>query len=382
MAAGKGPLAGLRVVEFAGLGPTPFAAMLFADMGADVVRILRPGNPAHVLGLAYDVLDRGRDVLELDLKTPEGTAAARDLVGRADALIEGMRPGVMERLGLGPADFPANPALVYGRMTGWGQSGPLAQAAGHDITYIALSGALHAIGLPEAPVPPLNLLGDFGGGALYLAFGMLAALHHARATGQGQVVDAAISDGVAHLMAMISGMAGQGAWADARSANLLDGAAPFYTTYRCACGGHVAVGAIEPKFWAELLARLGIDPASLPAQMDRSGWREARSRLASVFATRSRDAWARELEGTDACVAPVLSIAEAPLHPHNLARATYTEHEGLTQPAPAPRLSATPGAIGRGSPLRRVSLAEMRARWQLNGTSCCRQNHASPADRP
>ena len=363
MTTAQGPLAGLRIVEIAGLGPTPFTAMLMADMGADVIRITRPGTPAHVLGLAYDVLDRGRDVLELDLKSPEGAAAARALILRADALIEGMRPGVMERLGLGPGDFAQNPGLVYGRMTGWGQSGPLAQAAGHDITYIALSGALHAIGTAEAPVPPLNLLGDFGGGALYLAFGMLAALHHARATGQGQVVDAAICDGTAHLMAMISGMAGQGAWADQRAANLLDGAAPFYTTYRCACGGHIAVGAIEPKFWAELIARLGLDPATLPAQHDRPRWPETRARLAAVFASKTRNTWAALLEGTDACAAPVLSIAEAPGHPHNAARATYTAHEGLTQPSPAPRLSHTPGAIGPGSPLRRVSLGEVLERW-------------------
>ncbi|WP_372840329.1 CaiB/BaiF CoA transferase family protein [Phaeovulum sp.] len=363
MTVAQGPLAGVRIVEIAGLGPTPFAAMLMADMGADVIRITRPGGAPHVLGLAYDVLDRGRDVLELDLKSPAGAAAARALITRADALIEGMRPGVMERLGLGPADFPQNPALVYGRMTGWGQSGPLAQTAGHDITYIALSGALHAIGPASAPVPPLNLLGDFGGGALYLAFGMVAALLHARASGKGQVVDAAISDGVAHLMAMISGMAGQGAWADTRAANLLDGAAPFYTTYACACGGHIAVGAIEPKFWAELLARLGIDAATLAPQMDRARWPETRVRLAAVFATKTRDAWAAELEGSDACAAPVLRIAEAPAHPHNAARKTYQLYDGLMQPSPAPRLSLTPGAIGQGSPMRRVGVDEVLARW-------------------
>jgi alpha-methylacyl-CoA racemase len=359
----RGPLAGLRVVEIAGLGPTPFTAMLLADMGAEVLRITRPGSPPHVLGLAHDVLDRGRTVLELDLKSPAGRAAAHALISRADVLIEGMRPGAMERLGLGPAEFSQNPALVYGRMTGWGQSGPLAQSAGHDITYIALSGALHAIGPATAPLPPLNLLGDFGGGALYLACGILAALHHVRASGQGQVVDAAISDGVAHLMAMISGMAGQGAWTDARQANLLDGAAPFYTTYRCACGGHIAVGAIEPKCWAELLARLGLAPATMPPQLDRAGWPEARARLAAVFATKTRDEWAAELEGTDACAAPVLSIAEAPAHPHNRARATYVQHEGITQPAPAPRFSATPGAIGAGSATRRLSLDEALTRW-------------------
>ncbi len=362
----KGPLSGLRIVEISGLGPTPFTAMLLADMGADVLRIARPGSGAaadHVLGLAVDVLDRGRDVLELDLKSESGVATARRLIARADALIEGMRPGVMERLGLGPDAFPDHPALVYGRMTGWGQTGPLAQAAGHDINYIALSGALHAIGGTGAPVPPLNLLGDFGGGAMYLAFGLLAALLSARATGQGQVIDAAITDGTAHLMAMISGMAGQGAWVDRREANLLDGAAPFYTTYACACGGHIAVGAIEPKFWAELLARLGIDPGALPAQMDRSGWPEIRARLTEVFARQSRDDWAALLEGTDACASPVLTIAEAPAHPHNRARDTYVTHDGLTQPAPAPRLSRTPGQIGAGSARRRLTADVALARW-------------------
>lgn len=358
----KGPLAGLRIVEISGLGPTPFAAMLLADMGADVIRIARPGQ-THVLGLARDVLDRGRDVLELDLKSPEGRAIARRLIGRAEVLIEGMRPGSMERLGLGPDDFPDHPALVYGRMTGWGQSGPLAQSAGHDITYIAISGVLHAIGTPGVPAVPLNLLGDFGGGAMYLAVGMLAALLHARATGQGQVVDAAICDGTAHLAAMIHGMAAQGAWADRRGANLLDGAAPFYATYRCACGGHLAVGAIEPKFWAELLARLGIDPASMPGQHDRARWPEARARLAAVIATRSRDDWAAVLEGTDACAAPVLALAEAPHHPHTIARGGFVQHEGLTQPAPAPRFSATPGAIGAGSPDTRLDAEVALRRW-------------------
>lgn len=363
MTSATGPLAGLRIVEIAGLGPTPFAAMLMADMGADVIRIIRPGKAPHVLGLAQDVLDRGRDVLELDLKSPEGNAQVRALIERADALIEGMRPGAMERLGLGPADFPRNPGLVFGRMTGWGQTGPLAQAAGHDITYLALTGALHAIGLAGAPVPPLNLLGDFGGGALYLAFGMLAALHHARATGQGQVVDAAITDGVAHLLAMITGMAGQGAWVDQRQSNLLDGAAPFYTSYACARGGHMAVGAIEPKFWAELLTRLGLDAATFPEQFDRSGWPETRARLGAAFATKTRDDWAALLTGTDACAAPVLTLAEAALHPQNATRGTYLMHDGLQQPAPAPRLSATPGTIGKGSPARRVAAAEVLARW-------------------
>lgn len=366
-----GPLAGLRVVEIAGLGPTPFTAMLLADLGADVIRISRPGagpgDPGHVLGLARDVLDRGRDTLPLDLKSPEGQAAARDLIRRADALIEGMRPGVMERLGLGPDDFPDHPALVYGRMTGWGQVGPLAQTAGHDITYLAITGALHLTGPADQPLPPANLLGDFGGGGMYLAVGMLAALIHARATGQGQVVDAAISDGVAHLGAMIYGMAGQGAWADRRMANALDGAAPFYTTYRCACGGHVAVGAIEPKFWAALLDGLGLSAADLPDRNDPAHWPALRDRLAAVFATRRRDDWDALFARTDACVAPVLSVAEAPQHPHNRARGAFVRADGLTQPAPAPKLSRTPGAIGAGDPHARLSLTDALARWPARG---------------
>lgn len=350
-----GALSGLKVVEIAGLGPTPFAAMWLADHGADVIRITRPGA-RHVLGLDRDVLDRGRDWLELDLKSPDGLATARDLIGRADALIEGMRPQVAERLGLGPHDFPDNPRLVYGRMTGWGQHGPLAHSAGHDLTYIAITGALHAIGPADHPVPPLNLLGDFAGGSMYLVAGMLAAILNARTTGRGQVVDAAISDGVAHLMAMISGMRAAGRWEDRRGANLLDGAAPYYAVYPCACGGHLAVGAIEPQFWAELLARLGIDAANLPDRADPANWPAIRDRLAAVIATRTRDDWAAALEGTDACAAPVLSIDEAPHHPHMAGRAAFAG----TEPAPAPRLSATPGALREG---RRIDALAALDRW-------------------
>lgn len=352
-----GALDGLRLVEIAGLGPTPFAAMWLADHGAQVIRITRPGA-RHVLGLDRDVLDRGRDWIELDLKSAEGRAAARALISRADALIEGMRPGVMERLGLGPDDFPENPALVYGRMTGWGQAGPLAHSAGHDITYLAITGALHAIGPAGHPVPPLNLLGDFAGGSMYLVAGMLAAILNARTTGQGQVVDAAISDGVAHLMAMISGMRTAGVWNDRRAANILDGAAPYYAVYDCADGGHLAVGAIEPQFWAELLDRLGIDAASLPDRADPANWPVIRARLAEVIASRSRDDWAAVLEGTDACAAPVLSIDEAPRHPHMRARASFAGSE----PAPAPRLSVTPGQLREG---RQIAPAEALARWQV-----------------
>lgn len=349
---GSGALAGLRVVEIAGLGPTPFAAMWLADHGAEVIRITRPGA-RHVLGLDRDVLDRGRDWVELDLKSPEGVAATRALITRADALIEGMRPGVMERLGLGPEDFPDNPRLVYGRMTGWGQHGPLSHSAGHDITYLAITGALHAIGPADHPVAPLNLLGDFAGGSMYLVAGMLAAILQARTTGQGQVVDAAISDGVAHLMAMISGMRAQGVWEDRRGANMLDGAAPYYTVYECADGRHLAVGAIEPQFWAELCARLGV--SDLPDRADPANWPAIRARLGAVIATKSRDAWAAVFEGTDACVAPVLSIDEAPHHPQNRARGTFAGSE----PAPAPRLSRTPGALHPGRALLPTEIARL-----------------------
>lgn len=358
----SGPLSGLRVVEIAGLGPTPFAAMTLADMGAEVIRIARPGA-RHLLGLDYDILNRGRGFIELDLKAPEGRQAARRLILKAEALIEGMRPGAMERLGLGPGDFPDNPRLVYGRMTGWGQEGPLAKSAGHDIGYIAVTGALHAIGPEETPVAPLNLLGDFGGGGIYLAFGIVCAVLEAQRSGRGQVVDAAITDGVAHLMAMIRGMAAAGQWQDRRGANILDGAAPYYTVYRCKCGGHMAVGAIEPQFWAELLARLGIEPEGLPDRADRANWPALRDRLAARFAERTRDEWAGVLEGSDACASPVLTIAEAPGHPHNAARRTHVEHQGVVQPGPAPRLSRTPGQIAEASQTRPLDPDEVLAGW-------------------
>ncbi|WP_347313226.1 CaiB/BaiF CoA transferase family protein [Defluviimonas sp. SAOS-178_SWC] len=358
----RGPLDGLRIVEIAGLGPTPFAAMTLADMGAEVIRIERPGN-RHLLGLGYDILNRGRGFVALDLKSEEGCGIARRLILRADGLIEGMRPGAMERLGLGPDDFQENPRLVYGRMTGWGQSGPLAQSAGHDITYIALSGALHAIGPAERPVPPLNLLGDFGGGAMYLAFGMVCAFLEAARSGKGQVVDAAISDGTAHLMAMIQAMAAGRLWRDAREANILDGAAPFYGTYACKCGGFLAVGAIEAKFWVEFLVRIGLDAGALPDQMDRSRWPDLRVAVAGRIAEKTRDEWAALLEGTDACAAPVLTIAEAPDHAHNRARSTYLRHEGVTQPAPAPRLGRTPGRIADGSQAVPLAPADVLKNW-------------------
>jgi len=331
------PLQGITVVEFAGLGPAPFCAMLLAQMGARVVRIDREGGAQ---ALPSGPLERGRELLLLNLKTPEGRQAALAQIAQADALIEGFRPGVMERLGLGPADCRAvNARLVYGRMTGWGQSGPLAHTAGHDIDYIALTGALHAIGpAGQGPVPPLNLVGDFGGGML-LAFGVVSALLQARATGRGQVVDAAMTDGASLLMAMIYGLKSAGKWSNERGANMLDGGAPYYGTYRCADGKWLAVGAIEAPFYREFLVRLGAPELLDIPQNDRARWPQLRERIAAVIATRGRDAWWREFEGSDACVAPVLDLDEAPLHPHNVARGTYTDVDGAWWPAAAPRFS-------------------------------------------
>lgn len=360
--AGTGPLAGVKVVEIQGLGPTPFAAMWLADMGADVVRIERP-NLKPLIPQKVDVLNRGRGFVALDLKNEKDREQARALIRAADMLIEGMRPGVMERLGLGPEDFPENPALVYGRMTGWGQTGPLAHAAGHDINYISITGALHAIG-GDHPVPPLNLLGDFGGGAMYLVAGMLAALHAAKATGKGQVVDCAITDGTAHLMAMTYSLYGSGLWVDAREQNLLDGGAPFYTVYECACGGHISVGALEAKFYAELLERIGLADADLPAQMDVSGWPNLRAAFAAKFLEKTRDDWAALLDGTDACAAPVLSMAEAADHPHNQARGVFTQISGVVQPGAAPQLTGTPGGATAGEEKVPQLVQDVLARWQ------------------
>ncbi len=342
-----GPLEGLKVIEMAGLGPAPFCAMLFADMGAQVVRFERPGGAAR-LG-PYDITARGRPALDLDLRAPEGVQTVLRMLDTADVLIEGFRPGVMERLGLGPdVCLARRPSLVYGRMTGWGQHGPLAQAAGHDINYLALTGALHAIGLPDQPpVPPLNLVADFGGGAMMLAFGVLAASFEARRSGQGQVVDAAMTDGASLLSAMMYGFRAAGRWTPGRQENMLDGGAHFYGTYACADGKYVAIGPIEPQFYALLLDLFGIDDTELRTlQNDRARWPEFRARLAAVFQTRTRDAWCALLEGTDACFAPVLDWDEAPRHPHNQARDTFVEIDGVVQPAAAPRLSRTPGAAG------------------------------------
>jgi alpha-methylacyl-CoA racemase len=336
-----GPLQGLRVVEVAGIGPGPFCAMLLADLGAEVVRVDRPATAATGWPA---LMARGRRSVAVDLKHPEGAAVVLDLAGRADALLEGFRPGVAERLGIGPdACLARNPRLVYGRVTGWGQQGPWRQAAGHDIDYIALAGALHPIGPAGGPpVPPLNLLGDFGGGGMLLALGVVAALLEAARSGQGQVVDAAVLDGAALLTTQVHELAALGLWRQQRGGNLLDGGAPFYGVYETADGGHLAVGALEPQFFAELLRRLGLDPAELPAQDDRDGWPALRRRLAAVFRTRTRDQWCELLGGTDACVAPVLAPGEAPGHPHNRARGTFVEVGGVTQPAPAPRFSRTP----------------------------------------
>jgi alpha-methylacyl-CoA racemase len=350
--ASGGPLAGVRVVEFAGLGPGPFCGMLLADLGAAVVRIDRKGGRGGLMGAlgATSLLDRGKRSIALDLKDADDLAVVRALARRADVLTEGFRPGVMERLGLGPQDLlRANPALVYGRMTGWGQTGPLARTAGHDIGYIALTGALGASGRPdERPAPPLNLLGDFGGGGVFLALGAPAALVHARATGEGQVVDAAIVDGTAVLTTMIHGMVDAGAWVDRRGVNLLDTGAPFYDVYRCADGQFLAVGALEEQFYAELLAGLGLaGDETLPPREDPRQWPALRARFTEVFASRTRAEWWQVFEGTDACVAPVWSLLEATTDRHNRERGVFVEVDGRVQPAPAPRFSATPGAAGR-----------------------------------
>ncbi|MCF3129440.1 CaiB/BaiF CoA transferase family protein [Streptomyces olivochromogenes] len=346
---GQGPLAGVRVLELAGIGPGPFAAMLLADLGADVVRVDRPGGAGLAIDPAYDITNRNKRSVLVDLKAPDGPDRVLDLAERADILIEGYRPGVAERLGVGPDDCHVrNPRLVYGRMTGWGQEGPLAQRAGHDIAYIAVTGTLGMIGDPDGPpAVPANLVGDYAGGSLYLVVGILAALHHARATGTGQVVDAAIVDGASHLAAMIHGMLAAGGWQDRRGANLLDGGCPYYGTYETADGKYMAVGALERQFYEEFLALMGLDDLA-PARKDWTRWGELREAVAARFKSRTRDEWTAVFEASDACVAPVLSLREAPRHPHLAARGTFTDHGGITQPAPAPRFSATPTAIRTG----------------------------------
>ena len=359
-----GPLAGLRVVELAGIGPAPFAGMLLADLGADVVRVDRPGGPAlAVVPPERDLLGRGKRSVALDLKDADDVRRVLDLVAQSDLVVEGMRPGVAERLGVGPDECLARrPELVYGRMTGWGQDGPDASTAGHDITYVAVTGALGASAPPhDPPMPPLNLLGDFTG-ATYLVVGLLAALHESRMSGVGQVVDAAMVDSTAHLLTMFHGLLAEGAWQDRPGRNLLDGGAPFYGTYRTSDGGWMAVGALEPAFYRELLAGLGLDPADTE-RADPSTWPALRQRIADGFATRTRDEWTAVFAGSDACVAPVLGLTEATEHPHLLARGTYVEVGGVTQPAPAPRFSRTPGRLDRPPPVPGQHTAEVLAEW-------------------
>jgi alpha-methylacyl-CoA racemase len=358
----SGPLAGLKVVEFAGLGPGPFACMLLSDMGADVVTIDRPGRK---LGDRTDITGRGRSVVLADLKSPEARAEVLQLLAHADVLVEGFRPGVMERLGLGPDVLAArNPRLVYGRMTGWGQHGPLAQSAGHDINYIALTGALHAIGpAGGAPVPPLNLVGDYGGGSLYLVVGILAALHEARRSERGQVVDAAITDGVNSLMSLFATSALRGNFAEQRGHNALDGGAPYYGTYATADARHVCIGPIEPQFFADLCERLGVEPALRDAQNDRARWPALRAELERIFLTRTRDQWTALLEGSDACFAPVLALGEARDHPHQVARDAFIDVDGVAHPAPAPRFSRTPSKIQGAAPAEAQRVAEILSRW-------------------
>ena len=344
-----GPLSGIKVVELASIGPIPFCGMVLSDMGCDVVRVDKladaaTADPSRAPGT---VLDRGRRSIALDLKSPEGREIVLKLVEQADVLIEGYRPGVSERLGVGPDDCHGrNPRLVYGRMTGWGREGPLADRAGHDIDYISLAGALSAFGRAGGPpTPPINVLGDFGGGGLLLAYGITCALVEAGRSGRGQVVDTAMVDGTAMLMAPFYAARQIGFWSDDRGTNMLDTGAPFYDTYECADGNYVAVGAIEPQFYAALLATLGLDPAAVPDRDDRTQWDALRAVFAKLFRTHTRDEWAAVFADTDACVAPVLTLAEAPEHPHNVARGTFVEVDGVRHPAPAPRFDRTPGEL-------------------------------------
>ncbi len=359
---GAGPLAGIRVVEFAGLGPAPFACMLLSDMGAEVIRIDRPiAKP----GDRNDIVGRGRQTVLLDLKDPAHVQQALNMIERADALIEGFRPGVMERLGLGPDVISKlNPMLVYGRMTGWGQEGPLSQAAGHDINYISIAGALAAIGLAGgAPVPPLNLVGDYGGGSLYLVMGVLAALLEARRSGKGQVVDAAICDGVISLMSTNAAHTLRGTYREQRGQNVLDGGAPYYGVYETSDGKHVSVGPIEPNFFSLLCEKIGIDQSLRDAQNDRSRWPSLRADMSAIFKRRTRDEWSNILEGTDVCFAPVLPLSEAALHPHNVARNAFVDVAGIQHPAPAPRFSRTPSAVPTSTSVTPITTTTVLARW-------------------
>jgi len=366
----RGPLQGIRVIELAGLGPAPFGGMLLADLGAEVVRIDRTKGGAGIgLETPYDVLARGRKFVRADLKHPRGKEVVLRLVDQADALIEGFRPGVLERLGLGPDVLLArNPRLVIGRMTGWGQDGPLAERAGHDINYIALAGALFSIGQKDGPpVVPLNLIGDFGGGGMLLAFGIVCALLEARVSGRGQVVDAAMVDGAALLTAGVHGMLAQGVFREKRGESILNGGAPFYGVYECADGEFVTIGALEPQFYDELVARLGLDAAVFADRHPRN-WAAQRSALAAVFKTRTRDEWCELLQNTDICFAPVLRMTEAPNHPHNRARGTFTEINGLVQPAPAPRFSRTQTVVNEAAAPPGTHTDEVLTRWGFSSS--------------
>jgi alpha-methylacyl-CoA racemase len=365
---GRGPLHGVRIIELAGIGPGPYAAMLLADMGAEVVRVERPGPPVSAVPPEQDVLRRNRRSIVVDLRHADGARTVLSMVERADVLLEGFRPGVTERLGLGPADcWAVNPRLVYGRMTGWGQTGPLAPAAGHDIGYIAVTGALGAIGrAEEAPVPPVNLVGDFGGGSTFLVIGVLAALWEAARSGQGQVVDAAIVDGASSLTALLHGLMAAGQWVDNRGVNFLDTGVPWYDTYRTADGQWMAVGALEPKFYAEFARLLGLSEEVAALRADSSAWPQLRKAIADGFASRTRDEWSAVFEGTDACVAPVLSLTEAAGHPHLAARETFVDVAGVVQPAPAPRFSRTVAPRPTPPPAVGADTADVLRDWGVD----------------
>jgi len=371
-----GPLAGLRILELEAVGPVPFCGMMLSDMGADVLLVDRTDDPRLGFGRErwYDIMLRGRRSVTLDLKSAQGVEALLTLAEKADALIEGFRPGVMERLGLAPDRLLArNPRLILGRMTGWGQTGPLAPRAGHDIDYIAQSGVLHAIGHEhDRPVPPLNLVGDFGGGGMMLAFGVVCALLEARQSGRGQVVDAAMVEGAGLLSTMMWGMRAAGHWRDERGVNVLDSGAPWYDTYETSDGKHFAVGAIEPKFYTELLDQLGLKHEALPPQHDRDGWPLLREKFAQAFASRTRAQWQSVFATSDACAAPVLSFAEAAAHPHAIARGAHATVDGIVQPAPAPRFSRTPGDIRGGPPQRGARGGDALRDWGFDDAAVAR----------
>ena len=379
----SGPLTGIRVVELAGIGPAPYACMLLAELGADLIRVDRPGGGGIFVDPSKDALNRSRPSVAVDLKSAEGRDVLLRLLDSADVLVEGLRPGVLERLGVGPDEALArNPRLVFARMTGWGQDGPMAQRAGHDINYLGLTGALHAIGTADTPIVPLNIGADFGGGSMFLLVGILASLVERATSGRGQVVDAAMVDGASSLITMVYGLLGSGLWQDRRAANLLDGGAPFYDTYECADGRHVAVGALEPQFYAAFLEGLGLTGALPGGQYDVANWPEHRRRFAEAFATKPREEWAALFVDTDACVTPVLGLREAPSHPHLAARGTFVERDGGSQPAPAPRFSRTPGAV-RGAP--RTGGADTRqvlAAWGFADDEVARLFEAGAVSEP